>query len=54
MADKVVLPIPNLTIPQNLFAPSNPILKHLHDIDDNVRKDFLEGIKADRMHSLRY
>ena len=41
MADKVVLPIPNFTIPQNLFAPSNPVLKHLHDIDNNARKDFL-------------
>jgi 26S proteasome regulatory subunit N7 len=48
MADEVVLPIPNLTIPQNLFVLSNPALKHLHD---NARKDLLEGIKADRLYS---
>ncbi|KIM37948.1 hypothetical protein M413DRAFT_20188 [Hebeloma cylindrosporum] len=46
MADEIVLPIPNLTIPQNLFVLSNPALKHLHD---NARKDLLEGIKADQM-----
>lgn len=51
MADEVVLPIPNLTIPQNLFVLSNPALKHLHD---NARKDLLEGIKADRTHSFIY
>ena len=44
----VVLLIPNLTIPQNLFVLSNPALKHLHE---NARKDFLAGFKADRMHS---
>jgi 26S proteasome regulatory subunit N7 len=51
MADEVVLPIPNLTIPQNLFVLSNPALKHLHD---NARKDLLEGIKADRTYSLTH
>jgi len=49
MADELVLPIPNLTIPQNLFVLSNPALKHLHD---NARKDLLEGIKADRKYHL--
>ncbi|PPQ85741.1 hypothetical protein CVT26_005191, partial [Gymnopilus dilepis] len=44
MADEVVLPIPNLTIPQNLFILSNPALTHLHE---NARKELLEGIKAD-------
>jgi len=48
MADEVVLPIPNLTIPQNLFVLSNPALKHLHD---NARKDLLECIKADRTYT---
>ncbi|KAF8967233.1 26S proteasome subunit RPN7-domain-containing protein [Flammula alnicola] len=46
MADEVVLPIPNLTVPQNLFILSNPALKTLHD---NARKELLEGIKADQM-----
>lgn len=46
MADEVVLPIPNLSIPQNIFLLSNPKLSGLHD---NARKDLLEGIKADKM-----
>ncbi|KDR68659.1 hypothetical protein GALMADRAFT_256432 [Galerina marginata CBS 339.88] len=46
MADEVVLPIPNLRVPENLFVLSNPALKHLHD---NARKELLEGIKADQM-----
>ncbi|KAF8163849.1 26S proteasome subunit RPN7-domain-containing protein [Crassisporium funariophilum] len=46
MADEVVFPIPNLTLPQNLFILSNPLLKHLHE---NARKELLEGIKADQM-----
>lgn len=44
MADEVVLPIPNLTIPQNLFVLSNTNLEHLQD---NARKLLLDGIKAD-------
>ncbi|KAF4612697.1 hypothetical protein D9613_011900 [Agrocybe pediades] len=46
MADEVVLPIPNLTVPQNLFVLSNPALKHLHE---NARKDLLAAIKEDQM-----
>jgi len=45
MADEVVLPIPNLTVPQNVFVLSNPALKHLHE---KARKELLEAIKADR------
>jgi 26S proteasome regulatory subunit N7 len=45
MADEIVLPIPNLAIPQNLFVLSNPLLTHLHS---DARKELLEGIKADR------
>jgi len=51
MADEVVFPIPNFTIPQNQFMLSNPALKHLHD---NARQDLLEGIKANCTHSLIY
>ena len=45
MADEVVLPIPDLRMPQNLFILSNPLLTHLHS---DARKELLEGIKADR------
>lgn len=44
MADEVVLPIPNLLLPQHLFVLSKPSQTHLHD---NARKDLLEGILAD-------
>ncbi|KAJ2921972.1 hypothetical protein H1R20_g15122, partial [Candolleomyces eurysporus] len=44
MAEEVVLPIPNLTLPQNLYVLSNPALKRLHE---NARSKLLEGIKAD-------
>ncbi|KAJ2936264.1 hypothetical protein H1R20_g832, partial [Candolleomyces eurysporus] len=46
MAEEVVLPIPNLTLPQNLYVLSNPALKRLHE---NARSKLLEGIKADEM-----
>ncbi|KAF9473033.1 PCI-domain-containing protein [Pholiota conissans] len=46
MADDLVLPIPNLTVPQNVFVLNNPALKHLHD---HARKELLEAIKADEM-----
>ncbi|KAF9525598.1 PCI-domain-containing protein [Crepidotus variabilis] len=46
MADEVVLPIPELTIPQNLFVLSNSKLSHLHE---NARKELLKGIKAEKM-----
>ena len=45
MPDELVLPIPNLKMPQNLFILSNPLLAHLHS---DARKELLEGIKADR------
>ena len=46
MADDIVLPIPNLALPQNLFILSNQSLAHLHD---NARKELFDGIKADRL-----
>ena len=51
MADEVVLPIPNLRMPQCLFILSNPQLTHLHS---DARKELLEGIKADRQSILYY
>jgi 26S proteasome regulatory subunit N7 len=44
MADEIVLPIPNLTVPQNVFVLSNPKLQPLHA---SARKELLEAIKAD-------
>lgn len=44
MADEVVLPIPNLQLPQNLFLLSNPSCSELHE---KARKELLDGIKAD-------
>lgn len=49
MADEVVLPIPNLRMPQCLFILSNPLLTNLHS---DARKELLEGIKADRQSIL--
>lgn len=49
MADEVVLPIPNLRMPQCLFILSNDQLSHLHS---DARKELLEGIKADRQSIL--
>ena len=49
MADEVVLPIPNLRMPQCLFILSNAQLTHLHS---DARKELLEGIKADRQSIL--
>ncbi|KAJ7934845.1 PCI-domain-containing protein, partial [Mycena leptocephala] len=42
----VVLPIPNLSLAQNLFTLSNPSLSRFHDA---VRAALLDGIKADEM-----
>ncbi|KAJ7349331.1 PCI-domain-containing protein [Mycena albidolilacea] len=42
----VVLPIPNLSLAQNLFTLSNPSLSRFHDA---ARTALLEGIKADEM-----
>lgn len=44
MADEHIPPIPNLTIPQNLFIVSSQKLTHLHE---DARNKLLEGIKAD-------
>lgn len=49
MADEVVLPIPNLALPQNLFVLSNPTHAHLHE---NARTELLAGIKADSMYHI--
>lgn len=49
MADDIVLPIPNLSLPQNLFILSSPSLVHLHD---KARNELFEGIKADRLSFL--
>lgn len=46
MAEEIVLPIPNLSLPQNLYVLSNPSLKHLHE---KAKKELLEGIKTDEM-----
>lgn len=42
----VVLPIPNLSLAQNLFTLSNPSLSRFHN---DARAALLEGIKADEM-----
>ncbi|KAF8343360.1 PCI-domain-containing protein [Amanita rubescens] len=46
MADDIVLPIPNLNLPQQLFILSKPSLSTLHD---DARNTLLQGIKADQM-----
>jgi 26S proteasome regulatory subunit N7 len=46
MADEVVLPIPNLALPQHLFTLSTPTLAHLHAA---AHEPLLKGIKADNM-----
>lgn len=50
MPDDVVLPIPNLALPQHLFVLAKPEFSHLHD---NARKELLAGIQADRTCSPR-
>ena len=44
MADDIVLPIPNLTLPQHQFTLAQPSLSHLHD---DARKALLAGIEKD-------
>ncbi|KAI9568050.1 26S proteasome subunit RPN7-domain-containing protein [Boletus coccyginus] len=46
MSDDVVLPIPNLSLPQHVFTLLSRSLRHLHD---NARDTLLDGIKADNM-----
>ena len=45
MADEIVLPIPNLQLPQCLFLLSSPTQAHHHE---QARKELLDGIKVDR------
>ncbi|KAF7311623.1 hypothetical protein MKEN_01065500 [Mycena kentingensis (nom. inval.)] len=45
-SDDVVLAIPDLSLPQNLFTLSNPSLSRYHD---EARKSLLEGIKSNEM-----
>ena len=46
MGDDIVLPIPNLDLPQCAFTLSTPSLAHLHD---EARTELLKGIQKDRM-----
>ncbi len=46
MSEEVVLPIPNLAVPQHLFILSSPSLSHLHE---HSKHALLEAIKADQM-----
>lgn len=46
MAEDIVLPIPNLDLPQYHFILTQPKLAHLHD---DALKKLLEGIEKDRM-----
>jgi 26S proteasome regulatory subunit N7 len=48
MADDIVLPIPNLNLPQQFFVLSTPSLAHLHQ---DARQELLKGIQADSMCS---
>lgn len=45
MADDIVLPIPNLDLPQYHFTLMQPTLGHLHH---DALKSLLEGIEKDR------
>ncbi|TDL21465.1 PCI-domain-containing protein [Rickenella mellea] len=46
MADDIVLPIPNLELPQYQFTLSLPSLEHLHE---HARHALLQGIEKDEM-----
>jgi 26S proteasome regulatory subunit N7 len=48
MADDIVLPIPNLSLPQHFFVLSTPSLAHLHE---NARQELLKGIQADSAYA---
>lgn len=47
MADDIVLPIPNLDLPQQLFLLANHKFAKLHP---DATKQLLAGIKADSEH----
>jgi 26S proteasome regulatory subunit N7 len=49
MADDIVLPIPNLDLPQYYFTLTQPKLEHLHQ---DALKGLLEGIEKDRTYLL--
>jgi 26S proteasome regulatory subunit N7 len=51
MADEIVLPIPNLNLPQQFFTLLTSSLSHLHD---SAAKSLLAGIEADRKLSLDF
>ncbi|KAK7051099.1 proteasome regulatory particle subunit [Paramarasmius palmivorus] len=46
MADDIVLPIPNLSVAQNIFILSNPSLNRLHD---EARANAIKAIEKDQM-----
>ena len=50
MADEIVLPIPNLELPQHFFTLSSPSLAPLHK---NAANQLLAGIKSDRKSFFR-
>ena len=49
MADDIVLPIPNLDLPQYHFTLTQPNLDHLHK---DALKGLLEGIEKDGMRMI--
>jgi len=46
MTDDIIVPIPNLVLPELLFTLSNPAL---HERHASARKKLLDGIQADRV-----
>lgn len=48
MGDDIVLPIPNLDLPQYAFTLSTPSLTHLRE---EAHTELLKGIQKDRMHN---
>jgi len=46
MTDDVIVPIPNLVLPELLFTLSNPTL---HERHASARTKLLDGIQADRV-----
>lgn len=46
MTDDIIVPIPNLALPELLFVLSNPAFQERHA---SARTKLLDGIQADRM-----
>jgi len=46
MTDDIIVPIPNLALPELLFTLSNPTL---HERHSSARTKLLDGIQADRV-----